>query len=91
MFKWLNKQGVESSDGFVVQFTGRFTCEYREGNKTLAFEVEDGFEGAKPCVVVSSREFNQWNGEVLSNERKQQIIDNVRAAMNFQGLDLVVD
>jgi hypothetical protein len=29
MFTYLNKQGVESDAGFVVQFTGRFTLEYR--------------------------------------------------------------
>lgn len=31
MFSWMNKQGVRSDQGFEVQFTDRFTAEYREG------------------------------------------------------------
>jgi len=91
MFKWLNKQGVESNEGFAVQFTGRFTCEYREGNKILEFEIEDGFKGAKPCVSVNMNSFKVWNGENLSPQRQQQIIENLRAAIEFQDLELVVD
>src|SRR4051794_12498175 len=45
MFKWLNKQSVESDRGFVVQFTGRFSMEYREGSKTVTLAVEGGFSG----------------------------------------------
>ncbi len=91
MFTWLNKQGVESDQGFSVQFTGRFTCEYREGNKVLELEIEDGFQGAKPCVSVNMDAFKVWDGENLSPLRQQQIIENLRSAMEFQGLDLVID
>ena len=41
MFIWLNMQGVQSDRGFVVQFTGRFTAEYREHSKVVTLEVED--------------------------------------------------
>jgi hypothetical protein len=45
MFTWLNKQGVRSSEGFEVQFTGRFTAEYREDAYYLVVDVEDGTNG----------------------------------------------
>ncbi len=91
MFKWLNKQGVESDQGFVVQFTGRFTCEYREGAKSLELYIEDGFEGSKPCVAVKESAFQVLGDEILSPRRQKQIIKNFRDAVEFQGLALVVD
>jgi hypothetical protein len=30
-FTWLNKQGVESDEGLVLQRVDRFAFEYREG------------------------------------------------------------
>ena len=40
MFTWLNKQGVQSDSGFIVQFTGRFTAEYREGGKIMTVALK---------------------------------------------------
>ena len=91
MFRWLNKQGVESDQGFVVQFTGRFTCEYRENNKILVLEIEDGFYGTQPCINVRRNAFEVWNGKNISLQQQQQIINNLKSALEFQGLKLVVD
>ncbi len=38
MFTWINKQGVKSSKGFIVQSVARFKIEYREGNKCQSIE-----------------------------------------------------
>lgn len=94
MFKWLNKQGVESDAGFVVQHTGRFTCEYREGGHTLELEVEDGTVGGSPCLSISKEAFSQWKGPCLNNEsrieQQARLLLNFKNAMEFQGLKLVL-
>lgn len=91
MFKWLNKQGVESDMGFVVQFTGRFTCEYREGGRSIELEVEDGLMGDTPCINISRNAFNNWNnGVAIPAEQQAKMMKNFKEAMEFQGLKLLI-
>lgn len=93
MFTWLNKQGVQSDRGFVVQFTGRFTAEYREHGKVVTLEVEDGRMGGLPCIILDSGAFQHWDGETTPIPANQQaeMFQNVKEAMEFQGLKLVVE
>jgi hypothetical protein len=80
-FRWLNKQGVESSDGFVVQFTGRFTAEYRENGRSVVVDVEDG--GSSATLLYSRQSLiSKFSGE---SERKR-VETNFRKALEFQGL-----
>ena len=91
MFKWLNKQGVESDAGFVVQFTGRFTCEYREEGRILEIEVEDGLIGDKPCINIKRNAFAYWNsGTPISPDLQAKMLQNFKDAMEFQGLKLII-
>jgi hypothetical protein len=41
----MNKKGVRSDQGFEVQFTGRFTAEYREGVRYLIVDLEGNGSG----------------------------------------------
>lgn len=93
MFTWLNKQGVQSDRGFVVQFTGRFTAEYREHGKVVTLEVEDGRSGGLPCIILDPDAFKHWDGEATPIPASQQaeMFQNVKEAMEFQGLKLVVE
>jgi len=93
MFTWLNKQGVQSDEGFAVQCVGRFTAEYREGSKVMEVEIEDGFFNGKPCVNVSRGAFASWRGQsaTLSRDDQDRIADNFRRACEFQGLSVVFD
>lgn len=93
MFKWLNKQGVESTDGFVVQFTGRFTAEYKENKNTITLDIEDGFKNGQPCIILRANAFNKWDSSktpIFEHERSR-IFNNFRDACSFQGLDVVVE
>jgi len=93
MFKWLNKQGVRSDLGFEVQFTGRFDAEYREGKRLVKLYVEDGIgAGGKPGIIVKTAAFEKWdNGEPISSAKQKEMFNNLRAAMEFQGLQLFVE
>jgi hypothetical protein len=96
MFKWINKQGVESDDGFVVQFTGRFTVQYREGERVLTLFVEAGglIDGMREEAIDPSA-FERWDGnpseQMISRDERARLIKNIYDAFEFQGLRLVVD
>ena len=87
MFRWLNKQGVESDKGFSVQYTGRFTAEYREGAKKIIVDVEDGFAGEQHCVNYSRASFEKWSNwpDSISAEEQARMISNFREAIKYQG------
>lgn len=94
MFKWLNKQGVESDSGFVVQFTGRFTCDYREDGNVLELEVESGLMGDKPCISIRRDAFARWQGKPKGNEteieQQERLLKNFKEALKFQGLSVAM-
>jgi hypothetical protein len=85
MFSWLNKQGVRSSEGFEVQFTGRFTAEYREGVRYLVVGVESGGNG---LIDIKAEAFEKWANSSTRNspEEQERMLKNFMAALEFQGL-----
>ena len=95
MFTRLNKQGVESDRGFAVQSLDRFTVEYREGNKRIALDVDNGISGGRPCVSVERRAFKRWDSmrdcEELSLAKQNEILQNFVEAMEFQGVAVVIE
>jgi hypothetical protein len=96
MFTWLNKQGVQSDRGFVVQVVDRFTIAYREAEKTLSVPVEFArLEDGKSCVSVSPHAFSRWDddapGLMIPLEKQQEIFANFKAALKFQNLALVTE
>jgi len=92
MFEWLNKQGVRSSKGFEVQCISRYEVEYREGNNVLTLEGDIGRCGARNCFILDKSSINYWDNDILkrafSAEKKQEILDNFTAALDFQNLDV---
>ena len=92
MFVWLNKQGVQSDSGFSVQFTGRFTAEYREDKRIVTLRVEDGTTGGLPSVIFDPDAFVRWDdGTSISPDHQAQLFQNVKGAMEFQGLKMVIE
>jgi hypothetical protein len=91
VFTWLNKQGVRSNDGFEVQFTGRFTVEYRERGRVITAYVEDGIQGG-PCLAIAENAFERWDGLSVTNSPAEQarIFGNFKAAVAFQGVPVCV-
>jgi hypothetical protein len=87
-FTWLNKQGVENEGGEIVQFTGRFTVEYRKGSKVIEVGFEDGVMGGKPLICYRRKDFEIWTkgGGQLSTSEIEKAINTFRGALKFQGL-----
>ena len=92
MFTWLNKQGVRSDQGFEVQRTGRFDATYREGSKVVTLYVESGRSGGLPCLIVDPSAFDRWDGgEQIPAEQQGRLFQNLRDALEFQGLKLLIE
>lgn len=82
-FRWLNKQGVESTEGFVVQFTGRFAAEYRENGRVLEVDIEPGVVGGSPAICYAASSFRRWSADPAEQQR---VSGNFGRAVAFQGL-----
>ena len=92
MFTWLNKQGVRCDRGFELQFTGRFNAEYKEGSQVVKLYVEDGLCAGMPCILVEPKAFERWNnGILIPPEQRDQMFQNLKEALEFQGLKMSVE
>jgi hypothetical protein len=92
MFTWLNKQGVRSDEGFDVQRTGRFDAEYIESGKVVTLDVQSGVSGGLPCISIDPKAFKRWSdGTPIPDAEQGRLLRNFRAAMEFQGLKVVVE
>lgn len=91
MFTWLNKQGVKSDKGFVVQSINRFVIKYSEGHSDIDVSVERGMSNGKAMIYIYEDEFYKWSdGRAISEKKKIQILKDFVDAMNFQGVDVEV-
>jgi len=93
MFTWLNKQGVKSSKGFIVQSVARFVIEYREAEKRISIEVESDYGlGRRPIEKIKMDAISKWDdGSAITKEKQKEIIKNFIDAMEFQGIGVVVE
>jgi hypothetical protein len=67
-YVWLDKQGLRSSEGLEVQYTGRFTMEVRWGIRRKSLDVE-GI--ARPHDFVASN-FERWDNSAVPNDIAEQ-------------------
>lgn len=86
MFKWLNKQGVQSDTGFEFQFTGRFTAEYRENGQVTDMYVEGGAGTTTIYEGSIERLWTQINNPFERKSERDRVVKNLREALLFQGL-----
>ena len=93
MLEYLNKQGVQSNFGFIVQRTGRFTSEYRENEKKIIIDLNSGvLPNGKFCEIITPKAFAHWDdGTPISKEKQVEILKNFTEAMEFQGIGVVVE
>lgn len=94
MFTWLNKQGVKSDKGFIVQSVDRFVIDYREGKKKRGVYVENGrTEYGELCVEIAPNAFERWDNdpENIAPEKQEEMLSNFTDAMRFQGIEVVIN
>jgi hypothetical protein len=91
MFCWLNKQGVESATGFVLQRMDRYGYHYREGGKTMRIDVEPlRVPGGDYYEEIIEKSFCAWLPphavEAVTPEEQQRLKANVGDALTFMGI-----
>ena len=86
-FEWINKQGVRSEKGFIVQRTGRYTMEYCEGEHAMVFFLEPVVDPdtGNSSLIVQVYPFPAWGGP-SAEHRHKEIIESLRRAIVFKGL-----
>ena len=78
----------ESSRGFSVEVLGRTGLRYVEDERTLFVDSE--ILAAPAGMLIYRDSIKSWDAsdevEPLSEEARQRIIDNIRAALGSQGI-----
>jgi hypothetical protein len=77
---------LESSEGFSIENLGREGIRYHEGNRALYVWTEF----LKPKNMGVSTRITRWDppheGEVLDLVNKQRILNNIKEAIEYEGL-----
>jgi hypothetical protein len=83
---------VESDAGFSVEVLGRVGLCYREGERSLHVDSEVLMSPAGMQIDASS--IRSWkaphDGVPLADAERKRIVENIRAAFRFRGLDIEV-
>lgn len=92
MFRKSWGNGVISDSGFAVKFKWPHNVEYREGEKSLTAYME--MLSGDYQVYLDSRSIRRWKppfqDEILPAEKKQEILNNICAGLDFLGLKYIV-
>ena len=88
MFRMPRPNFIESSEGFSVEVLGQVGMIYTEGGKTLDIESE---VLAHSGIAMFASSLQVWNdGGPIDDVTRQQIIQNIRRAIEFLGDHLVI-
>ena len=80
-YTWLNIQGVRSSDGLEIQYSGRWSLEVRWGKRRKVLDCE----GTVRPEDLSNRSFEQWDNSSVANsaEEQERLLKVVQDALAF--------
>jgi hypothetical protein len=80
---------VESDEGFSIEVFGRNGLRYVEGEKSL--EVEAELATGPYGLIVYPGSIMTWStGELIDEEERARIIENIRSAFRFRGMEIDV-
>lgn len=82
-FTMVNPTWAVSARGFETGFTGRYSMEYREGDRLLKI----GTESLGPAAFIYLADARRWepphDAEPIPDEKRASIRENIAAAMRF--------
>jgi hypothetical protein len=92
MFTWINKQGVQSSDGFIFKSESRFYYHYIEEDMVLQVYADGYFDGSNHFrVVIYTGSIDKWlppyDQNQISDSERERIRNNISEALSFMGID----
>jgi hypothetical protein len=86
MFVWLNKQGVKSESGFILQRMTRYSYHYTEGNYILKINVEPGVKHEELSFGARVSWGKPFQHDLISDSDVGMIRQRVREALKFMGI-----
>lgn len=81
----LGPSSVKHSTGYIVSLVKRYLMEYREDNHLMIIEIDDG-----KSLGIYKGTIKEWqppyDNEIISKEKTEEIIRNIKDALNFLGI-----
>ena len=83
---------IESDTGFSVEVLGRTGLRYAEGGRAVTAEAEllSGPHGLSLHANTIACWDPPFNTEVIDDAERARIVDNIRAAFRFRGIEIEV-
>jgi hypothetical protein len=92
MFKVVGTDIIQSDEGFSVEVLGPVGVLYTEGAKTLNIDSE--YLAGPAGLVMYKDSIKSWNpphdNEVIDASKRDTIVDNIRRAFRFRGIEIQV-
>ncbi len=83
---------IQSDEGFSVEVLGRAGLLYIEGSKSL--DIDSEVLAGPSGLVIYKDSIKAWNppcdNEVIDEGKRDAIIENIRRAFRFRGLEIEV-
>ena len=85
--KWLRR--IVSDTGFELQIKSRGSLLYKEGNRTL--EINSEYLAHSLGIGIYKKSIENWDQphdkESIAEEKREEIINNVKEALAFKRID----
>jgi len=85
-FTWLNKQGVQADEGFVVQRIDRYHYHYVENGHVLSIEIEPGLQYTEVFLGERLQWEPPFENEEIDRQKATDIEDRIQKALAFMGI-----
>ena len=80
---------IQSDEGFSVEVLGQTGLRYSEDNKTMKIDSE--VLNGPAALVVFSRSIKAWSsGDPTDQSQRDRILDNIRRAFQYRGMNIEV-
>ena len=87
---WLRPNTFQADEASAVVLIDRFQLRYREGDRSML--VEQDLQGVPRLIAIERASMRSWepphHHESVSEERRDQIIENMRRALATRGYSL---
>jgi len=90
MFDWINKQGVKSNEGYVVQQIHRFYFYYIEGERVLKVFVEPIKNGIEIILEPRPKWEPPSSADQITEAKSVEIENRILDALKFMGIKYTI-
>lgn len=92
MFKIPRPNVIESDEGFSVEVLGRTEFLYTESPRRL--QIDSELLAVPSALLIYQKSINSWEPpyqhELIDENKRAAIVDNIRRAFRFRGVELEV-